>query len=213
MVKTFCWLRFGWFRHPSWAVGSFSSGKPAAGTRSTGGFDYPDWVILYHVTRAWIALVTWCSRIGILTKIFYGPSSFLQEKAPCKKKGSRILKHSDSGLASNPLSLPFLQIGDGWVTHLDGKSYILMYSANSTTTRLFCSCANSRGRPCFIMAPNRELVHEQNSRAVLQCGDIATRPYLWSWARALTYSCILYRAARFEEVGGWWSFPTWGHAR
>ena len=33
------------FRHPAWAVGSCSSGQPAAGivgTKSTGGFDHPD---------------------------------------------------------------------------------------------------------------------------------------------------------------------------
>ena len=111
MVKTFCWLRFGWFRHPSWAVGSFSSGKPAAGTRSMGGFDYPDWVILYHVTRAWIALVTWCSRIGILTKTFYGPSSFLQEKAPCKKKRDReSWSIATQALLVTPSRCPFCRL-------------------------------------------------------------------------------------------------------
>ena len=41
MVKTSCWLRFGMFHHAAWAVGSCSSGPPAAGTvrtQSTGGF-------------------------------------------------------------------------------------------------------------------------------------------------------------------------------
>ena len=46
LVKTSCWLGFGMFRHPAWAVGSYSSGPAAASavrTKSTGGFLYPEW--------------------------------------------------------------------------------------------------------------------------------------------------------------------------
>ena len=41
LVKTSCWLRFGMFRHPAWAVGRFRWGQTAAvtvRTESTGGF-------------------------------------------------------------------------------------------------------------------------------------------------------------------------------
>ena len=44
-VKTSRWLTFGMFRHPVWAVGSYSSGPLAASTvvtKSTGGFYRPD---------------------------------------------------------------------------------------------------------------------------------------------------------------------------
>ena len=40
-VTTSCWPEFGMFRHPAWAVGSYSSGPSAAGTvwtKSMGGF-------------------------------------------------------------------------------------------------------------------------------------------------------------------------------
>ena len=39
--KTYCWLGFGMFRRPAWAVGNYSSSPVAArtvGTKSTGGF-------------------------------------------------------------------------------------------------------------------------------------------------------------------------------
>ena len=45
LMKTSRWLRFEMFRHPAWAVGSYSSGPPAAetvGTKSTGGFHQGD---------------------------------------------------------------------------------------------------------------------------------------------------------------------------
>ena len=45
-MKTSRWLRFGMFRHPAQAVGSYSSGPPAAGTvgtKSTGGFYICEW--------------------------------------------------------------------------------------------------------------------------------------------------------------------------
>ena len=44
-IKTSCWLGFGMFRHPAWAVGSLSSGPlgaRAVETKSTGGCDWPD---------------------------------------------------------------------------------------------------------------------------------------------------------------------------
>ena len=43
MVKTSCWLKFAIFRHPALAVGSYSSGPPAARTirtKSTGSFHH-----------------------------------------------------------------------------------------------------------------------------------------------------------------------------
>ena len=46
MVKTSFWLRFEMFGHPAWAVGSYSSGPPAArsaGIKSTGGFYRMEW--------------------------------------------------------------------------------------------------------------------------------------------------------------------------
>ena len=45
LVYTSRWLRFGVFHHSAWAVGSYSSSPTAAGTvgtKSTGGFYYPD---------------------------------------------------------------------------------------------------------------------------------------------------------------------------
>ena len=45
MVKNLRWLTFWMFRHPAWAVGSYSSGPPTAGavaTKSTGGFNHPN---------------------------------------------------------------------------------------------------------------------------------------------------------------------------
>ena len=42
MVKTSRLLKHGMFYHPAWAVGSYSSGTPAAVTKSTGGFNHPD---------------------------------------------------------------------------------------------------------------------------------------------------------------------------
>ena len=35
ICKTSCWLRFRMFRHPAWAVGSYSSGPPTARTVRT----------------------------------------------------------------------------------------------------------------------------------------------------------------------------------
>ena len=48
-VTTSCWLRYGLFCHPAWAVGSYSSGPSAAGTVRTKSTKTGQTVVMYTV--------------------------------------------------------------------------------------------------------------------------------------------------------------------